>query len=462
MSNSQLFKSFRYMWIHEHPTTVKVLEVALLILGIGLLILPSVFVLGIGSVVCLGLTGGLFTLAAALALLALDILVPPHYDMSTHVYSPGQCEGGRLYYDGDIPILSLDSDDPFKAGKAHGYLCGDAISRLSKRFGLVLHTLAGRPRASRLPNTLALIRNVIPQEYLREIEGLVEGYNEWAKEQSWWQFPNSLTVDDALLFHLMPDSLHFDPSVLEEGVKEGTFNELAFGCSAVVDHDPQKGFIFARNMDWPSFGLSGAYTLIINRKHANELLSTVEVGVPGLIGTLTGMNSQGLAIAMNVCSGNTKNIRGLPAVLYNRACLEKCATVEDIEEFIENESPLGSYHLTAVDKEGAEAIHFYQSPEGTHVKRPFEENHPLYTLNCRYSPEPNCPMHYSDERAQEIDKFFQNRENRPLEDVLSLPYINNWITTHRVVMEPLTGTIRVGFDNAYAGRTPLHTVPALV
>ena len=58
-----------------------------------------------------------------------------------------------------------------------------------------------------------------------------------------------------------------------------------------------------------------------------------------------------------------------------------------------------------------------------------------------------------------MDDFFQHRENRPIEDTLSLPLVNNWITTHRVVRQPQTARFRVGFDNAFASKVPLHEVP---
>ncbi len=448
------------IWIHEHPITVKILKVAALILGVGLLLSLQFATLITGVVVGLTITGILLILASSVALLFLNIIVPPHHDMKNHLYKPGQCDGGKLYYEGDVPILSLDYDDHFKAGKAHGYLCGDAINRLSKRFEFVLHTLDGQPRANKLPNTLLKMRQLIPPEYLLEMEGLVEGYNQWANERYWWQTSKKLTVDDVLLFHLIPDSLHFKAEAFEGVRAAAVISQHAIACSVIVDRDPQNGFVFARNMDWPSFGLAGAYTLVINRKHHNILHNTIEVGVPGFVGTLTGMNSKSLSVAMNVCSGNTIDMNGMPASLYNRVCLERCQNVGDVEAFANNNSPLGAYHLTVADRTRAESIHFYQSPEDAHLTRHWEEDHPLSTLNCRYNPNPNSAMHHSIERQERIDDFFQHRGDRPLEDVLSLRFVNNWITTHRVVMEPQAMRFRVAFDNAFAGKATLHEVPS--
>jgi Acyl-coenzyme A:6-aminopenicillanic acid acyl-transferase len=450
------------VWIYEHPTLTKVARIAGLILGLGLLAsLPFTAPLfGIGISVSLALTGIVLTVASAVTLLALDIIISPHHDMKNHLFKPGQCEGGKLYYEGDVPILSLTSDNPFQAGRAHGYLCGPAINQLAKRLNFVLHGLAKRPRADQLSRTLLEIRSVTPKEYLREIEGLVDGYNQWVKEQHFWQFAKTITVDDVLLLHLLPDSVHFQPGLFERRGAARIQNNIAFACSSIVNREPQKGLTFARNMDWPSFGLAGSYSLIIHRKRENGLHSTVEVGLPCFVGTLTGMNDKGLSLAMNVCCGSTQSIRGMPASFYNRACLEKCQTVQEVDEFTQKQAPLGDYHMTVVDPEKAESIHFYQSTNMKNaIHRRWQEGRPLATFNYRYDPEPNVPMHHSNERQKVVDAFFQQRNNRPLEEALALPYVNNWLTTHRVVMEPKTRTFKVAFDNAFAGKRNLHAVP---
>ena len=449
------------IWIHKHPTTVKVAQVAGVVLGAGMMA-PAV--LGVAffetsSVVALAAVGSFLAPSSVAGLLALDYIISPHHDMKNHVYKPGQCEGGKLYYEGDVPILSLESDNPFIAGKAHGYLCGEAISHVAKRFDLMLHEVGGSPRADSLPNTLAKIRQTIPDKYLREIEGVVEGYNKWAGEQYWWQFSKKLTLDDALLIHLMPEGTHFDPGFFEKWVASEPSRRQAVACTATIDRDPRKELEFARNMDWPSFGIAGTYSLVINRRYSNGLQNTVEVGVPGFIGTLTGMNRQGLSVAMNVSSGWTKRINGMPAVFYNRACLETCRNVTDVDSFVHRQSPLGPYHLTAADQNKGQSFHFYQSITRGHVVRRWRKNHPLTTLNFHYSPKPSRPVFYCEERQQNLDRFFQQRRNRPLEEALSLPFVNNWLTTHRVVMEPKSRTLRVAFDNAFAGHAPLHSVP---
>ncbi len=446
-------------WIHAHPTSVKAIEIISLIAGIGLVAtLPfTATVIGVGGIAAAAITGAVLILAASTALFALDFFAPPHHDMKSHAFKPGQCEGGKLYYEGDVPILTLESDDPFKAGKAHGYLLGDSINKITKRFDLVLHTFLKRPRAQEISQTLSTIRQTIPLEYLLEMEGLVQGYNQWSSEHK-LSFPKKLSVDDLLLLHLMPDSLHFSPSRLQGQQRPESQRIPMLACTSLVDREAG-GFKLARNMDWVSLGLVGTNSLMIHRKHSNHLRNTIEVGTPGMVGIATGMNDQGLSISMNVCQGATTEIRGMPAVLYNRHCLEQCRSIAELEGFVQTHSPLGPYHLTAVDRNQGQSFHFYQSPQNSHVIRRWEQNRPLATLNCRYSPELSCGMHYHKERKEELTRFFHQRGNRPLEEALSLPYVNNWESTHSIVMQPQTHTFKVAFDNAYSGKSKLLSVP---
>jgi len=296
----------------------------------------------------------------------------------------------------------------------------------------------------------------MPHEYLREMEGLVEGYRQWAQKH-FFATRLDMSVDDVILANLLPEMCHFLPKEAENAAAPPT-KRRRVACSAVIEKDPVRGFVFARNMDWPSLRMAGSHSLVVRRKHSNGLLDTIEVGLPGIIGTITGMNSKGLSLAMNVCSGETTEVQGLPSTLYNRLCLERCESVEALKRFSQVNDPLGPYHLSAADRHEACSLHFFQSPLKTHVTRQCAENKPLVTLNCRYAPRPSAPMNESRERQKVINQFFHNRRGRPLEDVLSLRPVDCEMTIHRIVMEPKSCTMRVAFDNAYAGSRPLHLV----
>lgn len=453
------------MWIYEHPTVVKVLEISCLIVGIGLLISLAFVgkIYGTAFVVSVSITGSLLALVSLTALTSLDIIVPPHHNMKHHTYKPGKCEGGELYYDGDVPTLSLNADNPRSAGKAQGYLCGEAICRLTRRLDLVFYRFYLKKNHTMLEKARKTLQQEKYKAYLEEMEGLVEGYNKWARKH-WWKLPKKISVDDIFFLNLIPDSLHCDQETIQQEAPV-CHQEKAVACAAIVTGDSQTGPTFARNLDWHSLGILGKESLVINRKHkqGSGLHNTIEVGFPGFIGTLTGMNSKGLSIAMNCCYFDQVIEGGLMSSLYNRYCLEHFQYAPEVKTFSKEQAPLTPYHLTiADDLNVAESIHFNQKlMSGGHCVRQSKDDI-LITLNyyCYNSKSGMSSTNFDTERQVTIENFLRERGTRPLEDALALPFVNNERTIHSVVMQPKTRRFEVAFDNAFSGkaqRQPIDT-----
>jgi hypothetical protein len=161
---------------------------------------------------------------------------------------------------------------------------------------------------------------------------------------------------------------------------------------------------------------------------------------------------------MKVCPEIIVTINGPPASFTNRLCLEKCRNVGEVIEFTQEQPPLGPYHLSLIDRTEGASIHFYQLPNiyHAHAYRKLEPEAPfLFTLNCRYNPEPVPESHilYRKECKQVIEHFFEQRGEEPVEIVRQLPPVNNWRTTHSVKMG--ADGFCVAFDNAFAGYAPL-------
>ena len=459
-------------WFSYHTSVTKMLEISGMVLGsASLFFVPALYKSNKMAAVMLAVVGSLTALISYVAYKALDIVLPPHHSMETHAFTPAEFKAGRLYYQGDVPILELKSDDPYEAGMAHGYLMGAPLNELLGRLTIVKR-LAGMPFADQTPETLKAIRDTLNPDHLKELEGLVDGFNQWSGEHTW--FGHKLTVDELILFHLMPDSLHFAPKAHEArltGKKAQQADPLpVLGCTAVVDQDPHEGMVFGRNMDWPSFGITGRYSLVINRKYSNDKFSTAEIGIPGFVGTLTGMNEHGLSLAINVCSGVTTSIRGMPAAFYNRCCLESCQNVKELEKFVNKENTLGSYHLTASDAQQAKSFHFYQGINNDAlIVREWEVDKPLVTTNCKYAPKNHqvAHMHCSLERDRIIRKLFSDAKDQVtdqfesaklVEASLTLPDVNNGITSHTVVMYPQSKKMKAAFDNAFSAKSTLHEI----
>jgi hypothetical protein len=456
-------------WIHEHTTATKVINISLIILGsTPIALLPlSMPVIGGAAIAC-AVVGGLIALVSAIALKVLDFIIAPSHDMSDHSFKPAKCEGGELYYENDVPILSITTEDSRLAGKAHGYLLGKQINEIRNRWGFANKFIKQLPDPAKIPDVLSKIKEKIPQAYKEELEGLRIGYNKWAKEQCF--SPKPMTFDEVLVLHMLPDSIHFDFNLTQARLQMTP----PVACTAVI-HKDKNGFVFGRNMDWMTLGVVGTNTLIIRRQLPNGKC-TAEVGVPGLIGTLTGMNDRGLSLCMNVCSGRTANVEGMPAIFFNRYVLENCDSVDEVDQLLtgvdKTHSPLGSYHLTVVDENKAVGWHLYQNFGGKpHIAEAWKgntdstEKNPLMVTNKSFMHHDD--MHHSYEREQFIQELFEKAHNqipegqrdmrKLVERSLSLPYVNNIITAHTVVMEP-NKAMSVCFNNAYSASGRLRSL----
>lgn len=469
-------------WIHKHPTTMKVLMIGSAILGAAAIAtLPlSLPVIGSGAI-ALAVVGGIVAAISILAYNILDVLVAPSHPMEHHAFKPASCEGGRLYYQGHVPVLELESNDPSRAGFAHGFLMGPYIAKIVGRMDFLKKLSPAMPQADQLPLVLTEIRNQLPADYVTEMEGIVAGFNKWAEQGKWFS-ARKITFEELLQLHMMPDMMHFSLQRTEEHLRNKVHplpesqkqpQEIAsaVACTVIADRDPKNGITFVRNMDWASFGLFGTYSLVINRKYSNGKPSTAEVGMPGFAGTLTGMNSEGLSIAMNVCSGKTKMVNGMPAAFFNRLCLEKCSNVKDVAALIEMREflPLGSYHLSTADANEARAFHLHQNRDGSHYERTLGDD-PLIVTNFNYRSDGTREIDVcaSEARHQILDQYYTfAKDDIPAENydrqelaaaALALPIVNNNLTTHTVVMQPSSKKMKVAFDNAYSASAELQEV----
>ncbi len=457
-----------YKWTTGHPTIAKTALFSLAII-FSPVVIPTVtvasivlFAKGISNGYKAGETvkkiGGLYRTI-------LDILVPIRHDMAQHVFQEGKRGNAELKYEGDLPVLTLSpSDDPESLGRDYGYLLGIPLQKFLEKWESFLWVVI--PSPAKAPQLCKNLKTVIPKTYLKEMEGITEGFNEKMQEIG---SPKRLTLDQLLLFHLVPDLLHSQPKGLEGILNSGKQQESnssvplpPFGCTTILDYDENGHVVFGRNMDWPSLSVTGTYTFMLRRQYKDK--SILEIGTPGLVGTGTAMNSKGLALAMNVCKGETQNAKGLPACIFNRMCIEECDNIDQLNAFIQGNSLMGPYHLSSADSNNAQAFHFYQGEEGSHVKRVLKKGQPVVTTNCRYN-QKGFYRHYfsSKERHENIQAFYDQEKLNSQKQVkweqvkqaLSLPIVNNMETVHHVIMQPEKGIMSLRMDNAFAGSDSL-------
>lgn len=432
---------------HKHPLA---LRLPVIVIGIALLGLSPLVGVTTGGMIALASTGMGLVGVGVYIWRQMDTYLPGAHEMKDHLFEEKSYGSSRLYYHGDVPILELNESDDEGQGRAYGYLAAPQIAAVTEKFRPRIEQ--NRPLFSD-DSFMKTFMPQIPESLLKEMSGLINGYNQWRGEQT--NPPQELTFEDLLLFQMVPD---FGKFLHSRNLIQGV------GCTALATHDEERGPTLARAMDWQSLGVAGSHSLIIHRKREDRY-DTVDVTIPGLIGTLTGMNEQGLTLMQNVVHLHQNEYIGLPSMLYNRLCLETCANMQEVDAFVDKKTPLSPYHLTAADKESAKSYHLLQGTRGRiidsakypHVARPLDKHKPLSTFNCRYSPYPSHPIHFDRERQEAIEQF--HTEGRELEEALALPYINNFLSTHKVVMQPQERKMQVAFDNAFAGSHPLQTVP---
>ncbi|MDA1193958.1 MAG: C45 family autoproteolytic acyltransferase/hydrolase [Planctomycetota bacterium] len=173
---------------------------------------------------------------------------------------------------------------PRERGFAHGYLLAEAIVRgIERDFEQVLGPF--------IPRYEALVRKMVVPQFafdareLEELEGLAAGLKE--------RLPEEQQVISALK----------RPFDLLDIKALNTFGDwYGLGCSslAVWGRLTTDGkTLVGRNFDFPGFGLLLRHPTVIVRAADGEHAGSVGVSYPGCIGTLTGMNTDGVFVAVH-------------------------------------------------------------------------------------------------------------------------------------------------------------------
>jgi len=128
-----------------------------------------------------------------------------------------------------------------------------------------------------------------------------------------------------------------------------TFHPFGEGSAQPLS---QKRIELLRNLDWPWHFLGQNTILLIKKVNGKKIAN---VTFPGYIGTLSGMNEDGLALA--ICSrGDISNAKGTPNPLLFTQMLARCKTVEEAKGFLQTHSQGSSMNLVLADKDKAVSL----------------------------------------------------------------------------------------------------------
>jgi len=346
-------------------------------------------VLGIGALmtapfVSVALTGAMFasTGAASLAFSgAFGYSLIKEYSYLMHSFSPERispeirvyetnaCEGGALKYINNIPVLKISAIEPEKIGFVQGYLTGKNIHQIFNKFL--------RPFAPYFFSELNAYKNALnqvkkfkfPPHYEKELQGIVNGYNCWLKEESQKKqlfiASRLLTVDDLKIFHAFPDLLTQNSSLRNAS------------CSTVACRKNGEMYV-ASNFDYFSGNVLGSHTLVTMYKNDSNL-SVATIGFAGGL-AIRGMNRKGLCAVINK-AGSLFKANQIPQFVLQRNLLEKCKSIKEAKDFIANHSPSSSHILTLADEQDSCLIQWYALKNNPKIEKSLTNEQYLVATN---------------------------------------------------------------------------------
>lgn len=343
-----------------------------------------------------------------------------------------------------MPVLRLDNPNPYIRGHGHGYLMQKEIGLLVRRFLWLDSTgVLKYPAANQYH---------VPLSLLNEMRGLVDGYMERWNERyknpsryagrSWYPWTDPvLTLDTVLKYHMLPDSMQYDV--------------FQMSCTCILHRNPITHLLtMGRNMDWLPFGLAGSLSVLIRTPRCAYWTP------PGFVGVVTGINPQGLCLAMNVFPGERHaGPNAVPVSLVNRILLESCGSVAAVMESMKQQTPLGAYHLTVCDrslsKTNNATFSIYQTPGRLFdvVVGVTECVHP--DIYQQYRVVTNLNSHTREETFDSFGRLKMIRANPPthakdIQVLLNQPCTNTWETVHSMIFYPSKCRVTYRADNGFA------------
>ncbi len=178
-----------------------------------------------------------------------------------------------------------------------------------------------------------------------------------------------------------------------------------FLCSAVVvsaeraaDGKP----LLARNLDFLSLGVAHRYSLVIARRPRKGKAS-VSVGWPGLIGTLSAVNEDGLTMATLVGYGfRSARGPGPPYTLLYRRLLESCTKTAEVVDGISRAERTCANSVALLDADGAGRVCEF-APSG--VASYGYKNGFAVATNDFQALAPPAGIRRSDDRIDELERW---------------------------------------------------------
>ncbi len=227
-----------------------------------------------------------------------------------------RAEHGELRLIDDVPVVHVRGT-PQQMGRALGELVGEQTRKLYDRY---IHMFAPDVKGDML-----LAREMeprLPAAFKEEIRGFGEA--------------SGLGYEQALLGQCFLD-----------------IHKVAL-CSTLVAHDSATTtgeILLGRNLDFPSLSIAHAASMVICYEPEGQRRYS-GITWPGFLGLLSGMNEDGLALAMMLVYGHkrSEHLDGQPFPLVFRRVLAECSNVNEAVKFLETRPYCTTTNVMLADK----------------------------------------------------------------------------------------------------------------
>ncbi|MBI5779142.1 MAG: hypothetical protein HZA49_06765 [Planctomycetes bacterium] len=270
-------------------------------------------------------------------------------------FVPAKSGKGELFFDAESQVLIMVlRGSPAELGSQQGILLKPQLNTLvSNYLNRFLHTETGKAYARQAMESM---KKYIPKEYLEEIAEMSKA--------------SGVSLDDILLLHTIIDEPKFPM------------------CSVIISSglaSKDKQTIFGRNLDYLPLGIATYYNMI-TIYHPDNKKSFASIIWPGFAGVLSGINQDGLAIAMLVSLDGTDSDDGMPSVILLRKIMENASDINQAIEVIKSADRSAPINLAMVDANNQSVI-----AEITHNRASlrYPEKGLLFSTNWFVSPDMN-------------------------------------------------------------------------
>ncbi len=287
----------------------------------------------------------------------------------------GECS---LSHAGELAVLRLVGK-PHTLGACHGRLLGaDAVSRVTVSLARTIDEtvpdeglLGGMFWGARLRWRYRLLDEGIPPEQLAEVGGQVHGAERAGSAPS---FETAVRAQAAIDLGEAPAAA---PGRAYGAVGRGlSFVVTAGGGGGKPAAAAETGSALLIGRSFSLLGAAdggeaAAAARVVSFVQHEGAIGYASVGWPGLVGVVTGMNAEGIAVMVHPTA--TSDVRATraaqPVALLARHLLEHAKTLDDALKVIESAAPLGAAGFLVVDGRRGQVAWVERSPGKTRVTR---------------------------------------------------------------------------------------------